>query len=104
MNEFTPTTTVNTLRAYADKLDPRGREKLQEAVGKVVGEVFIGTLLRQFRAGLNTDHPLSGGKVGAIYTSRLDQELLTRLAGSKRFTAGAEVAKRWIGGEGSTEK
>ena len=104
MNEFVPTIAVNPLRTCAAKLDAGGREKLQEAVSKVVGEVFIGTLLREFRAGLKSDNPLSGGKVGAIYTSRLDQELLTRLAASKRFAVGTEVAKRWMGLEGSTEK
>ncbi len=91
------TQSTNMLRHYGQTLDPAGREKLREAVGKVVGEVFLGTLLREFRGSMDMENPFNGGKAAATFRQRLDQELLTRLTASKSFTIGEEVARRWIG-------
>jgi len=97
-------TNSNSLKTYAASLGAADRSRLREAVSQTVGEVFLGTLMREFRSSLDTDNPLTGGRTGAMFQSQLDQELLTRLAGSGRFQIGQAVADRWLGPVSETKE
>lgn len=85
------------LRAHAQTLDSEQREELKATINEWVGQVFFGTLLREFRTTLNRDNPLNGGRTGAIFTGRLDQELLSRLARSSRFGVADAITESWLG-------
>ena len=91
------TTAINSLRVAARNSDAGTRQELHDKVSSLVGEVFLGTMLREFRATQDTSNPLTGGRTGAIHTRKLDQELISRLAASQRFDIGKVVADRWIG-------
>jgi len=95
------TVATNSLKTYAQKLSTEDRETLKEKVSQVVGQVFYGTMLREFRSTMDETDPLNGGAAGATYRNQLDMEVLQRITASKRFALGREVAERWLGEKGS---
>jgi len=89
---------LRALQANEGTKDPQELRKLRlAAVNEVVGQVFFGTLMREFRSSQDVENPLSGGRAGATFTGALDQLLLQRLAGSSRFQVGQALAKSWFG-------
>lgn len=94
----------NTLRARAAMLSPAKRGELHRKVSSTVGQLFLGTLLQQFRASVATDNPLTGGRSGAVYRNQLDFELLSRLTQSNRFAVGDAIATQWLGTSGQSEE
>ena len=78
-------------------LDDEERAELESRISEWVGHAFFGVLLREFRATLNRNDPLAGGRAGTIFNGQLDQELLSRLGRSDRFAIGTSIAKSWLG-------
>lgn len=91
----------NTLRTHASGLDERSLGELETVTNELIGRVFFGTLLREFRSGLDKGNPLTGGQTGAIFAGRLDDQLLSRLGQSHRLSVTRSMSQSWLEGDSS---
>ena len=86
------------LRPIAPKaLTPDQRDqKLHDHAAKVVGQTFMGTLLKQMRSSPYADNRFSGGSAGGSYTALFDMHI-SEIAGQRLARNLSEAIARTLG-------
>jgi len=96
-------TTINSLKEFAANATAEERDKLQNKIQELVGQVFFGTILKEMRSEMDSSNPMNGGKAGQTYMAQLDQYLIEKMASSTNFDIGRKIANSWMGSQGSTK-
>ncbi len=66
----------------------------RQAAGKFVNQTFFGTLMREMRKSLSTDHEMNGGHGEEIMGPELDQALVDRMSKAQNFKLSDAVANQ----------
>ena len=87
---------VAGFRAQQQKEQLSEQRSLEEHAGTVVGQTFLGTLLKQMRQSPYADNRFSGGSAGGSYSTLLDMQL-SEIAGPRLARDLSKAIARSIG-------
>jgi len=97
MTELQPIRTHTTSQPAPRRIDPfdPSLRPLREAVNRVVGSVFYGTLLQQMRASSLKGTYGHGGRGEEVFAAQLDQVLAERAGQAGRSNIGEAIVRSY---------